>query len=133
MKRDEIAKHEERKAARRLARSEARKNIVNPFKVGDILYNSWGYEQTNIDWYQVVAVKGKTVTLRPIVGEVFEHDSAMSGWTKPKPSNWGGPPFRKTLQVHVDHNGTAYDPYLPMKHGCLSKWDGNKVHCSWYH
>ena len=29
-------------------------------KVGDIFYTSWGYEQTNVDFFQVVALKGKT-------------------------------------------------------------------------
>lgn len=29
-------------------------------QVGQILYTSWGYEQTNIDYYQVTKLKGKT-------------------------------------------------------------------------
>ncbi len=24
---------------------------------GDVLYDSWGYDQTNIDWYQITKVK----------------------------------------------------------------------------
>ena len=31
-------------------RSQARKNFVNPYKVGDILHHSWGWEQTNCDF-----------------------------------------------------------------------------------
>lgn len=39
----------------------------NPAKVGDILCASWGYDQTNIDWYEVVEVVGKsTVKIREI-------------------------------------------------------------------
>lgn len=30
-------------------------------KVGDILSCSWGYDQTNVDFYQVVALKGTTM------------------------------------------------------------------------
>lgn len=36
-------------------------------KIGDVFYDSWGYEQTNIDFYQVVDLKGSTtVVLRPV-------------------------------------------------------------------
>ena len=35
-------------------------------RVGDILYSSWGWEQTNIDFYQVIAIRGCTVRLRQL-------------------------------------------------------------------
>ena len=38
----------------------------HPFKVGQALYQSWGYDQTNIDFYQIVEVKEKTVKVREI-------------------------------------------------------------------
>ena len=47
----------------------APKALTNSYgvKVGDVFYDSWGYEQTNIDFYQVVALRGKTqIVLRPI-------------------------------------------------------------------
>ncbi|AYQ14532.1 hypothetical protein EB670_24360 (plasmid) [Escherichia coli] len=35
--------------------------------VGDIFVSSWGYEQTNVTFYQVLSVHGKkTVTVREI-------------------------------------------------------------------
>lgn len=34
--------------------------------VGDVLEPSWGYEQTNVDFYQVTRATPKTVLLRPI-------------------------------------------------------------------
>ena len=39
-----------------------KKKPVNKYgvKVGDVFYDSWGYNQTNIDFYQVVALKGAT-------------------------------------------------------------------------
>ncbi len=36
--------------------------------VGMILYTSWGWEQTNVDFYEVVAVKGASVKVREIGG-----------------------------------------------------------------
>ena len=46
-----------------------KKKPVNKYgvKVGDVFYDSWGYNQTNIDFYQVVALKGATtVELKPL-------------------------------------------------------------------
>ena len=33
-------------------------------QVGDIMYGSWGYDQTNVEFYQVVARSGDMLTLR---------------------------------------------------------------------
>lgn len=39
--------------------------------VGDIFASSWGYEQTNVNFYQVISVHGKvTVTVRKIRASV---------------------------------------------------------------
>jgi hypothetical protein len=36
------------------------------FKVGDVLYQSWGYDQTNIDFFEIVGVLPKSVKIRRI-------------------------------------------------------------------
>jgi hypothetical protein len=41
----------------------------------DIYYDSWGYEQTNIDFYQVVGVTEKSVVIRRIAGKAVEGKS----------------------------------------------------------
>ncbi len=64
---------DERKAQKRKALDEP-----NPAKVGDILCSSWGYDQTNVDWYQVVEAKGKnTVVVRRIAANVTQ-----TGWER---------------------------------------------------
>ena len=53
----------------RKERSAARTSFNHTLTVGDILYASWGYDQTNIDFYQVVEVVGKkSVKIRGIYG-----------------------------------------------------------------
>lgn len=49
-------------------RKEAKKDAVSshPFKAGDILYQSWGYDQTNIDFFEIIEVLPKSVRIRPI-------------------------------------------------------------------
>ena len=49
---------------------------------GDILYSSWGWEQTNIDFYQVIAIRGCTVRLRQLDQRITE-DGYMCGTTVP--------------------------------------------------
>ena len=47
----------------------AKKQPVNKYgvKVGDMFCDIWGYEQTNVDFYQVVDLKGSTtVVLKPV-------------------------------------------------------------------
>lgn len=45
----------------------AERTAPHTLKVGDILYSSWGYEQTNVNFYQVVELKGKnSVVVREI-------------------------------------------------------------------
>ena len=60
-----------RQEAERFRRhDEAQEKAVAAFReslrVGDILYSSWGWEQTNIDFYQVIAIRGSAVDLRQI-------------------------------------------------------------------
>lgn len=44
-------------------------------KVGDYLVNSWGYDQTNVDFFKVVSLVGKTmVEVIPVVSKMVESD-----------------------------------------------------------
>lgn len=40
--------------------------------VGDIFYNSWGYDQTNVDFYEVVRTTERMVEIKPIQSRVVE-------------------------------------------------------------
>lgn len=68
--------------ARKAERSAARKAWANPLKVGDILYTSWGYDQTNVDFFVVTKVSGKMVTVAEIAGD-YEATGHMAGKTWP--------------------------------------------------
>jgi hypothetical protein len=41
-----------------------KKAMPHTLKEGDIVYNSWGYDQTNIDYYQVIRTTKKQVILK---------------------------------------------------------------------
>lgn len=50
--------------------AEKAEEFMKQVKVGDFFYSSWGYEQTNIDFYQVTKKTAKTVWLRPVSSNV---------------------------------------------------------------
>lgn len=73
-----IRHHQDRIESRRIER----KNGQHTLKVGDILVSSWGYDQTNIDYYQVVKLVGtKMVDIASIratvVGNHGTYDMVM--------------------------------------------------------
>jgi hypothetical protein len=53
--------------------------ITTKPEVGQILYSSWGYDQTNIDFYQIVRATDKgTVWLLPMSRVIVEETGFMS-------------------------------------------------------
>lgn len=101
----------------------------NKIKVGDIFYNSWGWEQTNINFYQVVRVtrSGKTVYVREVQG-ITTPNGPMTGTKVPNPGV-----FRNdaviSKRVDTDHNG---NPTIKFKYGYGAPYDGEPKSCSWY-
>ena len=53
-------------------------------KVGDVLYTSWGYEQTNVDFYEVTAVRGAVVDLVEIAQDRTPCEHGMQGKCRPR-------------------------------------------------
>ena len=49
--------------------------MAHSLKVGDIVDSSWGYDQTNVNFYQVIEVVGAhTVKIREIASRVVSSD-----------------------------------------------------------
>jgi len=108
--------------AARLLRRQAAKQ-PHTLKVGDVLNSCWGYEQTNVEFYEVIAVSGVMVTLREIAAKVTE-TGFMCGETVPKPGHFIGAPIRRrasaTNRVRI-HASTGASP-----------WNGRPHYVSWY-
>lgn len=54
-------------------------------KIGDILYSSWGYDQTNIDFYEVVKLSKCFAELMPIESRVTSYDDHCMDTVVPVP------------------------------------------------
>ncbi len=84
----------------------AQRIAANKLVVGDILSTCWGYEQTNREFYQVVAVSGMHVTVRE-VAQARVSDFHDQGRCAPQSDLFVGPEMRKLVQwshsVRVGH------------------------------
>lgn len=89
---------EEEKAKYKAARLQA-----HSLKVGDVLYTSWGYDQTNIDFYKVVKLVGKTsVKLCSMNNQYLNSDCRASDKVVPGDIKENAEPFLK--RVHGKNN-----------------------------
>jgi hypothetical protein len=109
----------------------ARREAGHDLAVGDIVYSSWGYEQTNVDFFQVVRVpSGRSAVVRQIEKEVTERGGigSMCGYAMPKQDQ-----FQITAKETM-HRTTGSGTLTGGKAapGYLYKWDGKPRSVSWY-
>lgn len=90
--------------------------------INDIYVCSWGYDQTNIDYYKVTAVKNKTVNLVSI-GQNRNYTGPMQGECTPDPTVTGSKTYTKRMLVYgntVSFKMTSYS--------WAYKWNGQTNH-----
>lgn len=87
-------KQQEDRAAAKAATKAAAKEIPITLVVGDVLVCSWGYEQTNVDYFQVIKMVGKaSVEVRPIASETADDEAiGMTGYCVPAVNRFTGEP-----------------------------------------
>lgn len=122
-----VKEHKEmmaRKAARKLA-SAVTPSVMEKIQVGTILSYSWGYDQTNVDFVEVVEVKGKSVIVQEIKDSVTE-TGFMCGKAVPLPGAFTGKRMLKRVQ------SCEGVPYLKMDYGHATIWNGRPEAISWY-
>jgi hypothetical protein len=93
----------------------------NELKVGDIIVNSWGYDQTNVDWYKVVKASEHFVWLQPIEGH-FDETGFMSGHSVAGEKELG-----KAVEMHA-----ARGKNVTFRYGAGHLWDGKPQYESYY-
>lgn len=99
-------------------------------KVGDIWYSQWGYDQTNIDYYQVTKVTKAMVWLTPIGSHTTE-TGFMSGECIPLPDHFCGKAERHKFKTHK-FNGKDEFYCSINSYKNAYEWDGEPKRCSWY-
>jgi hypothetical protein len=103
-------------------------------KVGEILYSSWGYDQTNIEFFKVVRVSDYSVWIQKVGSKVF----AITGWahqdvvptdsSEYQTRNWDVPEeyITRTYPIHrhkIQAIGGGYGVSL-NSFAIAQQWDG---------
>lgn len=111
--------------ARRAEEKAERAAVTHGLAVGDVVYTSWGYDQTNVDFYEVVDVRtAKTVHIRPL-GKTTTETGFMCGITQPRVGKFDGD---KVFRCRA----TGERVLCLMAGRSARWWDGRPVACSWY-
>lgn len=88
-----------------------RKLYKHSFKIGDILYSSWGYEQTNIDYYQIIDVRNKTIIFKELNSKMIDSEHIL--------------PIKNSWKNDKIYKKVITSPYLNLDSvRSLKLWDG---------
>lgn len=105
-----------------------KKEDISKIKVGDLFSSSWGYEQTNVDFYQVVSVKGKSFTIKQIKSRTIDGSE----------KDYNGMADRRCAVKDAFLDEEKYPPMTKRSlkltsYSWLSPTTENEPHyCSWY-
>ena len=79
---DNVKANEAAKKARAAQAKLAKAKAAESVKVGDIFSSSWGYDQTNVDFYKCVAKRGQMIDVVK-VGHTLDHCERGSDYVVP--------------------------------------------------
>lgn len=119
------------RTAEKVNRRNEKKAFHTTLKKDDILCGTWGYEQTNVNFYQVVEVSPtkKTVKIREIGAKQTYNAMGMCGTKMPVPGDFTSEVMTK--KVGPGWNGKGN--YINIKSYLgVSNWDGSPVSYSSY-
>lgn len=90
--------------AERRAEKAAKRAAGHKLKPGDVLRCSWGYDQTNIDYYEVTRLIGKRMVEIRAIGAESVESGGMTGECVPRLGHYIGEPMRKAVS---DYDGKS--------------------------
>ena len=98
-------------------------------KVGEIFVATWGYDQTNATFFQVVGVTAKSVRVRKIrKRETNIKDGFMTALAVPIKHSFDG--TAKTRRIYFYDGREMFQ--AGESFGSAEKWNGKPVHTSHY-
>jgi hypothetical protein len=118
---------------------------IKEVKVGDIFYTSWGYDQTNVEFYKVVRATKSSVWVQE-TGQVREYSDQSNGdyWTTKSTGEIGS---RQVYNYETGEYEIKFPPITMHRvqygygspaikiNSCSNGWlwDGSPVHASTGH
>ncbi len=101
-----------------------RREWQHDLKVGGILYSSWGYDQTNVDFYEVTAVAGKAIAIRPIESRNVGSGGQGENKVIAVPGKFTGPAMKK-----IPSKGYAGGSSVRLNsYSSAYPWDGKPMY-----
>lgn len=111
------------RATRRGYQKAEKEKFLATLKVGSILHGSWGYEQTNCEYFVIREINGAKVKIQEIGHTTVEDTSWASANVLPDINH----PRGEILERLVVSN------YIKPHDSCsLGPWSGKPNHSSWY-
>lgn len=120
-----VATTAEWKEKRKSDSARHRDEFLAKLSPGVILVNSWGYEQTNVDFYQIISVSGRKVRFQRIASRTVRETGWASGTCVACPNEFIGE-VRETIVRGAGLKLNDWDSVCTF-------WDGNEEHYSSYH
>lgn len=116
------------------------KKTAHSLKVGDILESSWGYEQTNNSFYRVEALKGATmVVLKEVYLKIKESWATgpdaedrcydVNDWSYARDAK----EITRKVKNYYEDKRPEGDSVDINSFELASKYNGEKIYCSWYY
>ena len=104
------------------AQNEEKIEYQNKINIGTVLYSSYGYEQTNISFFQVVEKKGITIKLRQLNYDLTLTGDMCGNVTPIINSFYTDKIITKRISKYMKFS--SYES--------LYLWEGNPLYKSWY-
>lgn len=95
-------------------------SVKNDYSIGSIVYESWGYEQTNIDFYVIVKKSAKFVTILPMTKISSAMDNNMSTQEQPGEIKANAKPIRRKMSYMNEIEETGFS----VGHGWATPYNG---------
>lgn len=102
--------------------------------VGTVFYSSWGYDQTNVDFYQIIGATKSSLKFRKISKTgVPGTDGMMCNRVIPVDDDFIDEEIHTRVPRMCSYGGNSYLT-MSFGHHSLSPYDGGAdgVYCSWY-
>lgn len=128
----ETVRRSEARRAQELAERKAKRDALKAsdhWMVGDVVYTSWGYDQTNVEYYQVTSIKAKSVMVRQISVNSSDRGQPGGGKVAPRRYEFVGP----EIFCPIDENGRfsagpCWNADKPSYRHTCHKWTGKAVY-----
>jgi len=109
-----------------------KQNPTNKIKIGDIFVNEWGYDQTNVNFFQVVRKTKKTIVVRSIESIKDYNSQSMTGKAIPNRNKFIGEEIRKIPYEYTKTDHCLKGIYVSFEYGCGHLWNGKPCNYSTY-